>query len=67
VAQDDGLVLRIRDRDSRLVAGKEDEFTADDPLPLTVAVTRDAARRAAGLTLTCGCDGFRALRLVRAP
>jgi len=67
VARDDGLVLRIRDRDSSLVPLKADEFTVDDPLPLTVAVTRDAARKVTGLTLTCGCDGFRTLRLVRAP
>jgi hypothetical protein len=67
VAKDDGLVLRIRDRDSRLGAVKDDQFTADEPLPLTVAFTRDAAGKVAGLTLTCGCDGFRTLRLVRAP
>jgi CubicO group peptidase (beta-lactamase class C family) len=67
LAKDEGLVLRIRDRDSPLVPGKEDEFTVEDPLPLTVAVTRDAARKVTGLTLTCGCDGFRTLRLVRAP
>jgi len=63
----DRLVLRIRDRDSSLVAVKDDEFTADDPLPLTLAITRDAAGKVTGLTLTCGCDGFRTLRLVRAP
>ena len=59
------LGLRIRDRDSILVAIEQDEFTVDDPLPLTVAFARDAAGRAAGLTLTCRCDGFRTLRLPR--
>jgi CubicO group peptidase (beta-lactamase class C family) len=61
------LSLGIRDRDSTLVAIEQDEFTVDDPLPLTVAFTRDAAGKVTGLALTCGCDGFRTLRLVRAP
>ena len=65
VAKDEGLVLRIRDRDSTLVPVGDDEFTVDDPLPLTVALTRDAAKKVTGLTLTCGCDGFRTLRLAR--
>jgi CubicO group peptidase (beta-lactamase class C family) len=61
------LSLRIRDRESPMVPIEQDEFTVDDPLPLTVAFARDAAGKVTGLTLTCGCDGFRTLRLVRAP
>jgi hypothetical protein len=45
----------------------EDEFTVDDPLPLTVSLTRDARKTVTGLTLTCGCDGFRTLRVRRVP
>ena len=67
IAKDDGLVLRIRDRDSPLVPTGDNEFSVEDPLTLTVALTRDPARKVTGLTLTCGCDGFRTLRLVRAP
>lgn len=63
----EGLRFRIRDRDSALVPVNEGEFTVDDPLPMTVAFTRDAAGRATGLALTCRCDGFRTLRLARAP
>jgi CubicO group peptidase (beta-lactamase class C family) len=64
----DRLVLRIRDRDSGLVPVKDGEFELDpaDPLPLKVAVTRGPAGDVAGLALTCGCDGFRTLRLARA-
>jgi CubicO group peptidase (beta-lactamase class C family) len=61
------LGFRIRDRESPLVPIKEDEFTVDDPLSMTVAFTRDAAGKATGLILTCGCDGFRTLRLERVP
>jgi CubicO group peptidase (beta-lactamase class C family) len=66
-AKGGGLVLRIRGRDSMLVPVGEDEWEAQDPLPLTVIATRDATARVTGLTLKCGCDGFRALRLVRVP
>jgi CubicO group peptidase (beta-lactamase class C family) len=64
----DRLVLRIRDGDSKLVPIEDGEFELDpaDPLPLKVAVTRGPAGDVAGLALTCGCDGFRTLRLVRA-
>ena len=61
------LRFRIRDRDSALMPIEDDEFTVDDPLPMTVAFTRDPAGKVAGLTLTCRCDGFRTLRLARAP
>jgi CubicO group peptidase (beta-lactamase class C family) len=61
------LGFRIRDRESSLVPIEEDEFTVDDPLPMTVNVVRDAARKVTALTLTCRCDGFRTLRLVRLP
>ena len=67
IAKDDGLVLRVRDRDAPLVPTGDSEFGVEDPLTLTVAFTRDAARKVTGLTLTCGCDGFRTLRLVRVP
>jgi hypothetical protein len=70
VARADRLVLRIRDREvSTLVPTKEDEWELQppDPLPLTLTATRDAADRVTGLALTCGCDGFRTLRLVRVP
>ena len=66
-AVEDRLVLRIRDRDSTLTPTGNDAFTAEDPLPLTVVPIRDAGKTVTGLTLTCGCDGFRTLRLVRAP
>jgi CubicO group peptidase (beta-lactamase class C family) len=67
VAVKDRLVLRVRDRDSALVAADEDGFTAEDPLPVTVRPMRDAAGTVTGVTLTCDCDGFRTLRLARAP
>jgi hypothetical protein len=67
--KEDGLVLRIRGRDSILVPIKEDEWEVQppDPLPLTVVVTRGATGEATTLTLKCGCGGFRTLRLVRVP
>jgi CubicO group peptidase (beta-lactamase class C family) len=67
-AAGDRLVLRIRDRDSGLVPVEDGEFELDpaDPLPLKVTVTRGPAGDVAGLALTCGCDGFRTVRLVRA-
>ena len=69
VALKEGLVLRIRDRDSALVPVKDDELEVDppDPLPLTVRPTRDPARKVIGLTLTCRCDGFKTLPLTRVP
>jgi CubicO group peptidase (beta-lactamase class C family) len=69
VAEKEILRLRIRDRDGVLVPIKEDAFEVEppEPLPLTVSITRDAARKITGLTLTCGCDGFRTLDLVRVP
>jgi CubicO group peptidase (beta-lactamase class C family) len=65
----DDLVLRVRGRDSMLVPIKDDawELQPPDPLPLTVTVMRDATAKVTALTLTCGCDGFRTLRLVRVP
>ena len=69
VASDDRLALRIRDRDSALLPLGDDQLTVEgaDPLPLTVTVIRDSARKVTGLELKCGCDGFRTLRLVRVP
>jgi CubicO group peptidase (beta-lactamase class C family) len=68
-AKEGRLVLRIRDRDSTLVPVTDDEWEVDppDPLSLTVTPTRDGAGNVTGLALTCGCDGFKTLRLVRVP
>lgn len=68
-ASGNGLVLRIRDRATSLVPVREDEFELDpdDPLPLTVTVMRGSAGNVTGLTLTCGCDGFRTLHVRRVP
>ena len=66
-AKGDDLVLRIRGRDSILVPAREDEWQVQDPLTLSVVATHDATSKVTGLTLKCGCDGFRTLRLVRVP